>query len=157
MFLFIVIFVILLITIPAVFFIFGRQTAKNPNNIVRKHPAIGKALVWGYVAFASCFTYPIRSDPYPLDIDKAYLLLTSFGVIGLGLAAFYGPKKEKKLYPLILILTVSGMVGRYLMEYGEVSNTYNFTMVNIISYVVFVPLLTLIFYHFIVKYLKRNL
>lgn len=39
-----------------------------------------------------------------------------------------------------------GMVARYFLEYGEVSNTYNFTLKNIVVHVVIMLLLSMIFW-----------
>ena len=39
-----------------------------------------------------------------------------------------------------LILALLGMVARYLLEYGEVSDTYNFTTRNIVLHLVFMVL-----------------
>lgn len=83
---------------------------------------------------------------------KIYLLLVSYGIAGLGFAGIYGTKKEKVVYPVVLALTVVGMVCRYLLEY-EVSNAGNFTTGNIIAYIAIIPAFTVLTYHFIVKYL----
>ena len=63
--------VVIVAIIPLIFFIFGRKAAKNPNNIVRRYPVIAKIFIWGYVIFAGCFVYPIRSEMYPLDLESA--------------------------------------------------------------------------------------
>ena len=113
----------------------------------------GKGLLLFYIAFAGCFTFPIRSQPYPLDFTKAYLLICSYGIIGLGFAGLYGEAKERTVYPLTLLMTILGMVCRYVLEYGEASNVYNFTMLNILSYIILIPAFTVGAYHYIVKYL----
>lgn len=41
---------------------------------------------------------------------------------------------------LNLVLTLLGMAARYLLEYGEVSNTYNFTFRNILLHIVMMVL-----------------
>jgi hypothetical protein len=43
-------------------------------------------------------------------------------------------------------LTVLGMSIRFLMEYGEVSNTYNFTPLNILLFMIGVPLFVTVVY-----------
>lgn len=50
-------------------------------------------------------------------------------------------------------MTILGMVCRYVLEYGEASNVYNFTMLNILSYIILIPAFTVGAYHYIVKYL----
>ena len=49
------------------------------------------------------------------------------------------------------------MVCRYVLEYGEDSNTYNFTVLNVISYIAIIPTIVVVAYHFNAKHLtKRN-
>ena len=61
--------------------------------------------------------------------------------------------KREAVYPLTLLMTILGMVCRYVLEYGEASNVYNFTMLNILSYIILIPAFTVGAYHYIVKYL----
>ena len=75
-----------------------------------------KGLLLFYIAFVGCFTFPIRSQPYPLDFTKAYLLICSYGIIGLGFAGLYGEAKERTVYPLTLLMTILGMVCRYVLN-----------------------------------------
>ena len=63
--------------------------------------------------------------------------------------------RERMVCVVTFILTVIGMACRYLLEFGEVSNTYNFTLFNIVSYLVIIPIGTTIFYRFMVRRLKR--
>ena len=77
-------------------------------------------------------------------------------MIGLGFAGLYGIAKEKLVYLITLSLTILGMIFRYILEYGEVSNGYNFTMLNIISYIAIIPILTGATYHYILKYLSKK-
>ena len=131
----------------------GNRTAQSINHFLMRHPVMVKGLLLFYIAFAGCFTFPIRSQPYPLDFTKAYLLICSYGIIGLGFAGLYGEAKERTVYPLTLLMTILGMVCRYVLEYGEASNVYNFTMLNILSYIILIPAFTMGAYHYIVKYL----
>lgn len=148
-----VILIVMIAVIVGFFFLLGRDTAKNRNNYLKRHPFVVKIFLWVYVIFAGCFVFPIRSEQFPLDFMKIYLLIVSYGIIGLGFAGVYGAKREKVIYPLTLVLTVAGMACRYLLEYGEVSNSYNFTMLNIIAYIAMIPTFTVFSYHYIVKYL----
>lgn len=120
------------------------------------HPAVVKGLILGYVVFAGCFTFPFGNKEFPLDLTKAYLVLVGYGVIGLGFAGIYGVGKERFVGGITLLLTVAGLLCRFLLEYGEVSNVMNFTPWNVILYLVLVPLYTLLTYHFIVKYLTKS-
>ena len=83
------------------------------------------------------------------------MLAASYGVIALAFAGIWGPDRERKVYIVTFILTVIGMLCRYLLEFGEVSNTYNFTLFNIVSYLVIIPIGTTIFYRFMGRRLER--
>lgn len=123
---------------------------------LENHPKIPKNLILGYIVFASCFIFPFENDRFPFDFMKAYLVIASYGIIGLGFAGTYGINKEKFVYLASLILTGLGMICRYFLEYGEVSNTMNFTPFNIISYLVVIPIFIVVAYRFIIKYLMKK-
>ncbi len=119
-------------------------------------PLIPKILVWGYIIFAGCFVFPIRSEPFPLDFQGVYMLAASYGVIALAFAGIWGPNRERMVYMVTFVLTSIGMVCRYLLEFGEVSNTYNFTLFNIISYLLIISIGTTIAYRLMAGKLKRR-
>ncbi|MCB6609524.1 hypothetical protein V3C10_05955 [[Clostridium] symbiosum] len=149
-------FILMAVLTVAICFWAGSRTAGHADNFLQRRPAVVKAVLFFYVAFAGCFTFPIRSDLFPLDSAKLYLLIASYGIIGLGFAGVYGPEKEKVIYPITLMLTILGILCRYLLEYGEISNYYNFTLFNIASYIVVMPIYTVLAYHYIVKYLMSG-
>lgn len=126
------------------------------QHFFKNHPHIPKVLTLGYIIFTGCFMFPIHSDPFPLDFQGLYLLVVSYGVIASALAGILEPDREWMVYIVTFLLTAVGMVCRYLLEFGEVSNTYNFTLFNIISYLVIIPIGTMIAYHWIVMGLKRR-
>ena len=158
MFLFLLFLIFIIICIPC--FLLGKTVAAKEDNclsnFLRRHPAIGKAVLLGYVVFAGCFVFPIRSEPFPIDFWKIYQLVCCYGIIGLGFAGIYRACRERFVYLSALFLTIAGMICRYFLEYGEVSNTYNFTAVNIISFLVLIPAFTAFAYHLWVKYLVKN-
>ena len=108
-----------------------------------------------YIIFAGCFVFPIRSEPFPLDFSGVYLLVSSYGVIALASAGIFGPGRGRKVYITTFLLTAIGMGCRYLLEFGEVSNTYNFTLFNIVSYLALIPAGTAAAYCWIVRKMRR--
>lgn len=148
-------FVILIIVIFGGCFLFGRKTASGQTGRLKVNPKIAKFALLSYVAFAGCFVFPIASELYPLDYSKAYLLIASYGIISLAFAGVYGGGKKRFVYLTVLALTTLGLVCRWLLEYGEVSNTYNFTVSNIVLYLALIPACTVLAYHFWVKYLTK--
>ena len=126
------------------------------QHFFKVHPWIPKILVLGYIVFAGCFMFPIRSEPFPLDFQGVYLLVASHGVIALAFAGIWGPDREWMVYIATFVLTLIGMVCRYLLEFGEVSNTYNFTLFNIVSYLVIIPIGTTFAYRLMAGGLNRR-
>lgn len=120
-----------------------------------KHSQLPGILLMGYIIFAGCFVFPIRSEPFPLDFSGVYLLVSSYGVIALASAGIFGPGRGRKVYITTFLLTAIGMSCRYLLEFGEVSNTYNFTLFNIVSYLALIPAGTAAAYCWIVRKMRR--
>lgn len=120
-----------------------------------KHSQLPGILLMGYIIFAGCFVFPIRSEPFPLDFSGVYLLVSSYGVIALASAGIFGPGRGRKVYITTFLLTAIGMGCRYLLEFGEVSNTYNFTLFNIVSYLALIPAGTAAVYCWIVRKMRR--
>lgn len=126
------------------------------RHIFEIHPLLPKVLLSGYIIFAGCFMFPIRSEMFPLDFWKLYLLAAGYGAIALAFAGIWGPGRERMVYVMTFVLTVIGMACLYLLEFGEASNTYNFTLLNMISYLVIIPIGTTAAYRFIAGRLKRR-
>ncbi len=116
------------------------------KTLLQKHQKAARAMILGYVAFAGCFAFPFRNELFQFNLFKAYLVLLSYGIIGLGFAMVYGAGKIKSVYGYTLVLTGVGMLLRYILEYGEVSNTLNFTTFNIWSYLILVPIYCVLMY-----------
>ena len=148
---------IVIIIIFIMCFFIGHKVAKNSGKDLKKHPTWTKYFLLGYIVFAGCFTFPLWSEEFPLDFMKVYLIITGYGIIALGLSGIYGAKKEKIVYLQTFILTVVGLLCRYFLEFGEHSNTYNFTLLNVVLYILIIPIFTVITYHFTVKlHIKNN-
>lgn len=111
-----------------------------------KHPRRLKVLLDGSIVFFSMFSFPFGNELFPLDISKAFLLAASFGVLGFFYALLYGRGKEKTVLILSVLFIALGMAGRFLLEFGEVSNTMNFTLLNIVSFLLVMPLYILLCY-----------
>lgn len=123
---------------------------------LENHPKIPKMIVLGYIIFAGCVIFPFGNERFSFDFMKAYLVIASYGIIGFGFVGVYGINKKRFVYISSLILTGIGMICRYLIEYGEVSNTMNFTAFNIISYLVIIPIFTVIAYNYNIKILMKK-
>lgn len=152
--LFLIIFIPIFLLILTTCFLLGRNTAANAGSYLRTHPRIPRTVLLGYVIFAGCFVYPIfpiRDADSHLDFMKIYLLVCTYGIIGLGFAGIYRERKKKFIYFATLCLTIVGMICRYFLEYGEVSNLYNFTVFSILSYLALIPPFVVFSYCFFLK------
>jgi len=120
------------------------------------HPFALKLLIWGYIVFNACFSFPISSSRFPMDFSNAYLLLASYGVIALSFAGVHGEKKHFAVLAQTFAFCILGLVCRYFLEFGEVSNSYNFTLFNTVLYLAVIPIYTVLAYDLLVRKLKKK-
>ncbi len=76
------------------------------------------------------------------------LLLITACNLGNLLACLYGRGKLAAVYLRLLAFTALGLACRFLLEYGEVSNIYNFTPINTVIFLLLFPLGTAAAYLF---------
>lgn len=76
-------------------FFVGKKVAKNLDNYRRRSPVWLKVLLLVYMVFVGCVAFPISSERFPLDFMKAYLLIASYTMIGIGLQGCTGEKKKR--------------------------------------------------------------
>lgn len=117
--------------------------------VLREHPVLTRVLVLGFTAFLCCFAFPLGST-------VLFQRVLIFGMLSLCLAEAYGPGKEPGVFLRTLAAAGLGLLGRYLLEYGEVSNTRNFTVENVLWFLAAVPLCMVLAYHVLVKWLSEH-
>jgi len=90
---------------------------------------------YGFAFFFGCFTFPIVNfTPDAPKVLRPLSFLVCIGAYyetGMIAGALYHGKKIGFHILLTVFHVFVGMVLRYLLEFGEVSNTYNFTLPNI--------------------------
>ena len=91
-----------------------------------------------------------------MDLSKVYLLIASYGVIALSFAGIYGDKKHFSVLMQTFGFCILGLICRYLLEYGEVSNSYNFTVMNTAAYLIAIPLYTALVYSMLDRKLRKK-
>lgn len=115
----------------------------NLYNLVQSHRKIGIALFWIFAIFCGCFCFPfinltkaLSDAQKQISIINLFICLIAYAEVGL----LSGYLFEKKKIGVVLLINVAhiivGMTCRYFLEFGEVSNTYNFTFPNIAIHVV---------------------
>ena len=102
--------------------------------LLQSHRKIGITLFWVVAIFFGCFCFPLVNFTKTLsDMQKQIriwnIFISLFAYVEVGLLSGY--LFEKKKIGVVLLINaahiVAGMICRYFLEFGEVSNTYNFT------------------------------
>lgn len=118
-----------------------------------RRPRLTRVVLLGYLVFCGCFLFPLGSARFPLTLSKAWLLALSYGMLAAGLAVLWGKGRAVLVYACSLGLTAAGLLCRFVLEFGEASNLYNFTMGNVVCYLAVVPLYLLLCYFVALHYL----
>ena len=105
------------------------------RQFVQSHKAVAYGLIFGMVIFFNCFGFPIYNlnKAWPFFITAEYFYLDVGAAIFSGalLAAQFSQKRIWQIVLLSAALVCGGLACRYFLEFGEASNTYNFTLPNI--------------------------
>lgn len=103
---------------------------------IEKYRTLVAVLLLGFPIFINCCGFPAYnfSKGYPPAITATTLLLIiiASGYIGGGLALLFPQQRYPVFLALLLLLTGAGLLCRFLLEFGEVSNVYNFTLPNLL-------------------------
>ena len=113
----------------------------------QNHPKLRKAAFFVNVILVGGILFPFGNSLIPFS-----LWIVGFIIASAGFITIYGKNKEGLVYITSLILTGLGMIFRYFLEYGEVLNSKSFTTFNIVSYLVVMPIITVIAYYLLIKY-----
>ena len=104
-----------------------------------KHKTASTVITFVLFILMGACNFPI----FNLNHRWSATLTCSIVLIGVSLYASLGTMEAAMLpqwyiwniLPLNLMLVLLGMGARYLLEYGEVSNTYNFTIPNMLLHI----------------------
>ena len=105
------------------------------RQFVQSHKAVAYGLIFGMVIFFNCFGFPI----YNLNKELPFFITAEYFYLDVGAAIFSGALlaaqfSQKRIWQIVLLsaaLVCGGLACRYFLEFGEASNTYNFTLPNI--------------------------
>jgi uncharacterized membrane protein YjjP (DUF1212 family) len=121
---------------------------------IQKHKTITWIVVLGYVIFSGFFGFPFSNELFPFEYSKGVTIVAGYGIIGSCFAGLLVRGKVIVVLLATLIFTIIGMILRYYLEFGEVSNSMNFIPINIILYLVIVPIYCTLVYWLIYKFSK---
>ena len=98
------------------------------------------------LVFFGCFTFPAynfsKDAPEISRWINVFVSLAAYYEIGLMQGVLFEHKEHLKCMGLTLSMTLLGLLCRYLLEFGEVSNTYNFILPNIVLHLFTVAVVT---------------
>ena len=118
-----------------------------------------KKIILPFMVFMTCFTFPmfnfVKMYSKIILVVNLLLSLTAYYEMGVAEAKLFPKFSVWKILCLNLMVIGLGMICRYLLEFGEVSNTYNFVPLNIAFHAV-VALSISIFMFWYHKNQKRN-
>ena len=117
---------------------------------IRKHKNLFGIVGLVFIVCLECCIFPVGNLSLGGNKIVGYInLATAVGLskcIG-DIEALIFPKISWLwIFVINLGITIWGMIARYFLEYGEVSNTYNFTLKNIVIHMVIMMLLSMAFW-----------
>lgn len=112
---------------------------------IQKHKTILWILCIIYLIFSGCFNFPFRQDSFSFILNIYFVIITAIILAGL---VPKGVKGIFKVFGLTFLCVILGMICRYILEYGEVSNMVNFTIENILLYSMIIPSGITVIYYF---------
>lgn len=123
------------------------------QKIIQAHRKMACGIVFGFMIFFSCFSFPFinftRDFPAYIKISTIAVTFGAFIYMGIAEANVFTESTFGKIFFMNLVLVVAGMGARYLLEFGEVSNTYNFTVLNSMVHIFVTVVLTTITWYYL--------
>ena len=127
---------------------------------VQRHKAVSYLFGLGFVVFIKWFGFPLynlnREWPLTITIVNIYLVLTSAWATGGNLCILFPKKKAAFIVLMAIVFSCGGLICRYSLEFGEVSNTYNFTLVNIMLHLGIFVIISFLGWLYLVKRSAAN-
>ena len=124
---------------------------ENIKVFVQKHKKLSWLVLIAYLIFCGCFVFPLSNERWSFDFEKAYMIIVAYVILAILFASLLSGNKPIYVYLISLLFTTVGMILRYIIEYGEYSNTINFTQINIIMYLCIIPVFCTLIYWIICK------
>lgn len=113
---------------------------------IQKHKSIYWIVVLGYIVFNGCFGFPFSNELFPFTYSKGLMIAASYGIIGLLFEGLLDKGRQAVVLVATLFFSIIGLICRYILEFGEVSNTMNFIPINIALYLIIIPIYCTLIY-----------
>ena len=109
---------------------------KAPEKNTAQRQKVARLLALGIIVLINCCGFPLynlnRSWTFMITAVNLSMVLCCAVMAGGFFAALFPARGGVFVLLVTLALTFAGLGCRYLLEFGEVSNTYNFTLPNVL-------------------------
>ena len=131
--------------------------------LLQSHRKIGLTIFWVIAIFFGCFCFPfinftkfLSDTQKQISIINLFVCLLAYAEVGLLSGYLFDNKKTGVVLLINVAHIIAGMICRYFLEFGEVSNTYNFTLPNIAIHIVVISCICLCSYLHTKKQIAEN-
>ena len=108
---------------------------KKPEHWFRNHRRFAAALIVLFFLLLACSSFPIynltKRYSGTLTFTNLFVSVSIYAYLGAFMTRILPNARLGQVFLIQLALILGGMLCRFLLEFGEVSNTYNFTPPNI--------------------------
>ena len=108
---------------------------KKLENWFRSHRRIAAASMFLFFVILACSSFPIynltKQFSTTLTFTNVFVSVSIYAYLGAFMTRLRPRARIGEIFLIHLAIVLGGMLCRFLLEFGEVSNTYNFTLPNI--------------------------
>ncbi|MBQ7001497.1 MAG: hypothetical protein IJN67_10705 [Oscillospiraceae bacterium] len=108
---------------------------KKLENWFRSHKRMAAGCVFLFFALLACSSFPIynltKQYSNTLTFTNVFVSVSIYAYLGGFLTRLLPKAQLGQVFLIHLAVILGGMLARFLLEFGEVSNTYNFIPANI--------------------------
>ncbi len=123
------------------------------SKLVNKKRKLSWTIFITYIAIFGCAAFPLFPQ-YTAYSNIILHLTNAVYVIPSVFISLLGKGQTIKVYSISFISLLIGMICRYFIEFGEVSNSVNFTATNIVLFLEILPLVYMATYYLYSKKLE---
>lgn len=125
------IFIITYILVIGTAVYLGIKIARKKIPFSKKYPRVFYCFICGWLML-------IGGIAFPLSLNVLFGLSVCCFITSIAFARLYGAGKWKRVCLTTLLFSSAGLLCRYVLEYREAYNTYNFIVWNVLLYLGFV-------------------
>lgn len=122
-------------------------------NLLQSHKKLAITLFWVIDIFFGCLCFPfinitkvLGDAEKQISIINLFTCLVAYAEVGLLSGYLFDKRKIGVILVINVAHIIAGMICRYFLEFGEVSNTYNFTLPNIVFHIIIISCVCLCSY-----------